>query len=100
MGQPRSWAAASNLSAWGAVVPSIRWSQWMVEGTAVVGSPEEMNCSTAICAVASCIATRSAQDHTTSQRPRAGDATTPAGAGRSQQAGGAAARGAPGRRRR
>ena len=32
----------------------------MVEGTAVVGSPLVMNCSTAICAVASCIATRSA----------------------------------------
>jgi hypothetical protein len=35
----------------------------MVEGTAVVGSPEEMNCSTAICAVASCIATRSVRAH-------------------------------------
>ena len=32
----------------------------MVVGTAVLGRPEEMNCSTAICAVASCIATRSA----------------------------------------
>ena len=42
-------------------MPSMRWSQWMVEGTAVVGSPEEMNCSTAICAVASCMATRSAE---------------------------------------
>ena len=33
----------------------------MVVGTAVWGRPEEINCSTAICAVASCIATRSAQ---------------------------------------
>ena len=33
----------------------------MVDGTAVVGRPDEMNCSTAICAVASCIATRSAR---------------------------------------
>ena len=31
----------------------------MVDGTAVSGSPDEMNCNTAICAVASCIATRS-----------------------------------------
>ena len=38
----------------------MRWSQWMVDGTAVVGRPDEMNCSTAICAVASCMATRSA----------------------------------------
>lgn len=35
----------------------------MVDGTAVVGRPDEMNCSTAICAVASCIATRSAHTH-------------------------------------
>ena len=41
-------------------MPSMRWSQWMVDGTAVVGRPDEMNCSTAICAVASCMATRSA----------------------------------------
>lgn len=32
----------------------------MVEGTATLGRPEEMNCNMAICAVASCIATRSA----------------------------------------
>ena len=25
-------------------VASIRWSQWMVDGTAVLGRPEEMNC--------------------------------------------------------
>ena len=38
---------------------AIRWSQWSVEGTATFGRPDEMNWSTAICAVASCIATRS-----------------------------------------
>ena len=48
-------------------MPSMRWSQWMVDGTAVVGRPEEMNCSTAICAVASCMATRSAP-HVNSHR--------------------------------
>ena len=37
----------------------IRWSQCTVDGTAVVGRPAVMNCSSAICAVASCIATRS-----------------------------------------
>lgn len=36
----------------------------MVDGTAVVGRPDEMNCRTAICAVASCIATRSARQPT------------------------------------
>eukprot|EP00955_Chlamydomonas_euryale_P072936 361570-Chlamydomonas_euryale.AAC.6 len=45
----------------GDVVPSIRWSQWMVDGTMALGSPDEMNCSMAICAVASCMATRSAR---------------------------------------
>lgn len=53
-------ARETHLSSCGVVVPSIKWSQWMVDGTRVSGSPEEMNCSTAICAVASCIATRSA----------------------------------------
>lgn len=38
---------------------SIRWSQWMVDGTATLGSPLLMNCSIAIWAVASCMATRS-----------------------------------------
>ena len=38
---------------------AIRWSQWNVVGTATFGSPDEMNWRTAICAVASCIATRS-----------------------------------------
>lgn len=38
---------------------SIRWSQWMVDGTATLGSPLLINCSMAICAVASCIATLS-----------------------------------------
>lgn len=38
---------------------SIRWSQWMVEGTATLGRPLLMNWSIAIWAVASCIATRS-----------------------------------------
>jgi hypothetical protein len=38
---------------------AIRWSQWMVVGAATLGRPLEMNCSTAICAVASCMATRS-----------------------------------------
>ena len=38
---------------------AIRWSQWIVVGTAVLGKPEEMNCRMAICAVASCMATRS-----------------------------------------
>ena len=51
----------THRSAWGDVVPSIKWSQWMVEGTMVLGKPEEMNCSMAIWAVASCMATRSAQ---------------------------------------
>jgi hypothetical protein len=37
----------------------IRWSQCTVLGTCTVGSPAVMNCSSAICAVASCIATRS-----------------------------------------
>ncbi len=37
----------------------IRWSQWTVVGTAVVARPDSMNWSTAICAVASCMATRS-----------------------------------------
>lgn len=37
----------------------MRWSQWMVLGTMVLGRPDEINCKTAICAVASCIATRS-----------------------------------------
>ena len=50
----------THRSVCGEVVPSIKWSQWMVEGTIVLGKPEEMNCSMAICAVASCIATRSA----------------------------------------
>ena len=54
-------ARQAHRSSCGAVVPSIKWSQWMVDGTAVVGRPDEMNCSTAICAVASCIATRSAR---------------------------------------
>ena len=31
----------------------MRWSQWMVLGTATLGSPELMNCSIAIWAVAS-----------------------------------------------
>ena len=38
---------------------AMRWSQWIVVGACTLGRPEEMNCSTAICAVASCIATRS-----------------------------------------
>lgn len=38
---------------------AMRWSQWIVVGACTRGSPLEMNCSTAICAVASCIATRS-----------------------------------------
>ena len=38
---------------------AIRWSQWNDDGTATFGSPDEMNWSAAICAVASCIATRS-----------------------------------------
>ncbi|CAB4852708.1 unannotated protein [freshwater metagenome] len=37
----------------------MRWSQCTVLGTSVVGSPAVMNCRSAICAVASCIATRS-----------------------------------------
>lgn len=32
---------------------SIKWSQWMVDGTATRGNPEDMNCSMAIWAVAS-----------------------------------------------
>lgn len=38
---------------------SMRWSQWMVDGTATLGNPLLMNCSMAIWAVASCMATRS-----------------------------------------
>lgn len=38
---------------------SMRWSQWMVEGTATLGRPLLMNWSIAIWAVASCMATRS-----------------------------------------
>ena len=37
----------------------MRWSQCTVDGTATSGSPAVMNCSSAICAVASCMATRS-----------------------------------------
>ena len=37
----------------------IRWSQCTVVGTAVPSRPAVMNCKIAICAVASCIATRS-----------------------------------------
>ena len=39
--------------------PTIMWSQWMLLGTAVDGRLQLMNCSRAICAEASCIATRS-----------------------------------------
>ena len=37
----------------------IRWSQWTVVGTATSSRPAVMNCSSAIWAVASCMATRS-----------------------------------------
>ena len=37
----------------------MRWSQCTVLGTATSASPAVMNCSSAICAVASCMATRS-----------------------------------------
>ncbi len=37
----------------------MRWSQCTVVGTATDGIFASMNCSSAICAVASCIATRS-----------------------------------------
>ena len=37
----------------------MRWSQWTVDGTCTVGRPAVMNWSSAICAVASCMATRS-----------------------------------------
>lgn len=50
---------AAHLSGCGDVVPSMRWSQWMVAGTSELGRPELMNCSMAIWAVASCMATRS-----------------------------------------
>lgn len=39
--------------------PTIIWSQWILAGTAVEESPQDMNCSKAIWAEASCIATRS-----------------------------------------
>ena len=51
------FAAARSASA--PFSAAIRWSQWIVEGACTRGRPLEMNCSTAICAVASCIATRS-----------------------------------------
>lgn len=41
------------------ILTTIRWSQCILAGTAVVGSPQLINCSRAICALASCIATRS-----------------------------------------
>lgn len=41
------------------ICASIRWSQWMVDGTATRGRPLLMNWSIAIWAVASCMATRS-----------------------------------------
>ena len=58
--RPREFA--SSAAARSASAPTrawIRWSQCTVVGTATVGSPASMNCSSAICAVASCIATRS-----------------------------------------
>ena len=52
-------STATVMSARAPTLAKMRWSQCTVDGTAVVGSPAVMNCSSAICAVASCIATRS-----------------------------------------
>ena len=46
-------SAAAPTRAW------MRWSQCTVLGTCTCGRPAVMNCSSAICAVASCMATRS-----------------------------------------
>ena len=50
---------AASRSTWPSVRAWMRWSQWTVDGTATWGSPAVMNCSSAIWAVASCMATRS-----------------------------------------
>ncbi len=50
---------ATPRSIWAPTLAWIRWSQCTVEGTAASGRPAVMNCSSAIWAVASCIATRS-----------------------------------------
>ena len=42
-----------------ALLTTIKWSQCILAGTAVLGSPQLINCNRAICALASCIATRS-----------------------------------------
>ena len=50
---------ATPMSILAPTLARIRWSQWTVDGTAVCGRPAVMNWSSAICAVASCMATRS-----------------------------------------
>src|SRR2546422_959080 len=50
---------ARSRSFWEPLSARIRWSQWIVLGTATFFLPACMNCSMAIWAVASCMATRS-----------------------------------------
>jgi hypothetical protein len=52
------------------LLPTMRWSQWILVGTAVRSKPLAMNCNIAICALASTLSTDPTPNYLASQLDR------------------------------